>query len=137
NRGSDERQYNAPLANLGIVGVCRTRYGDYDGYHNSKDDLNFISEKGLMGGLQSMQEIILNLEINAIYENTIVCEPNLGKRGLYHTINKGVKQKPISADFLAYCDGQNDIIDIANILNMQAYEFKELLEKIKFYGLVK
>ncbi|EAH4946148.1 DUF4910 domain-containing protein [Campylobacter jejuni] len=137
DRGSDERQYNAPLANLGIVGVCRTRYGDYDGYHNSKDDLNFISEKGLMGGLQSMQEMILNLEINAIYENTIVCEPNLGKRGLYHTINKGVKQKPISADFLAYCDGQNDIIDIANILNMQAYEFKELLEKIKFYGLVK
>lgn len=137
NRGSDERQYNAPLANLGIVGVCRTRYGDYDGYHNSKDDLNFISEKGLMGGLQSIQEMILNLEINAIYENTIVCEPNLGKRGLYHTINKGVKQKPISADFLAYCDGQNDIIDIANILNMQAYEFKELLEKIKFYGLVK
>ncbi|EPE6544700.1 hypothetical protein ACSKXS_002210, partial [Campylobacter coli] len=24
-----------------------------------------------------------------------------------------------------------------NILNMQAYEFKELLKKIKFYGLVK
>ena len=137
DRGSDERQYNAPLVNLGIVGVCRTRYGDYDGYHNSKDDLNFISEKGLMGGLQSMQEMILNLEINAVYENTIVCEPNLGKRGLYHTINKRIKQKPISADFLAYCDGENDIIDIANILNIQAYEFKELLEKIKFYGLVK
>ncbi|MEE6538130.1 DUF4910 domain-containing protein, partial [Campylobacter jejuni] len=41
-------QYNAPLVNLGIVGVCRTRYGDYDGYHNSKDDLNFIPEIGLI-----------------------------------------------------------------------------------------
>ncbi len=39
---------------------------------------NFFSEKGLMGGLQSIQEMILNLEINAVYENTIVCEPNLG-----------------------------------------------------------
>ncbi|EIZ6318775.1 DUF4910 domain-containing protein [Campylobacter jejuni] len=136
NRGSDERQYNAPLVNLGIVGVCRTRYGDYDGYHNSKDDLNFISEKGLMGGLQSMQEIILNLEINAVYENTIVCEPNLGKRGLYHTLSTA-NDIPLACNFLAYCDGENDIIDIANILNMQAYEFKELLEKIKFYGLVK
>lgn len=136
DRGSDERQYNAPLVNLGIVGVCRTRYGDYDGYHNSKDDLNFISEKGLMGGLQSMQEIILNLEINAVYENTIVCEPNLGKRGLYHTLSTA-NDIPLACNFLAYCDGENDIIDIANILNMQAYEFKELLEKIKFYGLVK
>ncbi|EAJ3387760.1 DUF4910 domain-containing protein [Campylobacter coli] len=136
DRGSDERQYNAPLVNLGIVGVCRTRYGDYDGYHNSKDDLNFISEKGLMGGLQSIQEMILNLEINAVYKNTIVCEPNLGKRGLYHTLST-VNDTPLACNFLAYCDGENDIIDIANILNMQAYEFKELLEKIKFYGLVK
>ncbi|EOZ8767228.1 DUF4910 domain-containing protein [Campylobacter jejuni] len=136
DRGSDERQYNAPLVNLGIVGVCRTRYGDYDGYHNSKDDLNFISEKGLMGGLSSIQEMILNLEINAVYENTIVCEPNLGKRGLYHTLSTA-NDIPLACNFLAYCDGGNDIIDIANILNMQAYEFKELLEKIKFYGLVK
>ncbi|PCH16382.1 DUF4910 domain-containing protein [Campylobacter sp. 114] len=135
DRGSDERQYNAPLVNLGIVGVCRTRYGDYDGYHNSKDDLNFISEKGLMGGLQSIQEMILNLEINAVYENTIICEPNLGKRGLYHTLSTA-NDIPLACNFLAYCDGKNDIIDIANILNMQAYEFKELLEKILEYKLL-
>ncbi|OEW31069.1 MULTISPECIES: DUF4910 domain-containing protein [Campylobacter] len=136
DRGSDERQYNAPLVNLGIAGVCRTRYLEYEQYHTSKDDLNFISEKGLMGGLQSIQEMILNLEINAVYENTIVCEPNLGKRGLYHTLSTA-NDIPLACNFLAYCDGENDIIDIANILNMQAYEFKELLEKIKFYGLVK
>lgn len=136
DRGSDERQYNAPLVNLGIVGVCRTRYLKYEQYHTSKDDLNFISEKGLMGGLQSIQEMILNLEINAVYENTIVCEPNLGKRGLYHTLSTA-NDIPLACNFLAYCDGENDIIDIANILNMQAYEFKELLKKIKFYGLVK
>ncbi len=45
DRGSDERQYNAPLVNLGIVGVCRTRYLEYEQYHTSKDNLNFISEK--------------------------------------------------------------------------------------------
>ncbi|EAI2872624.1 DUF4910 domain-containing protein [Campylobacter jejuni] len=135
DRGSDERQYNAPLVNLGIVGVSRTKYGEYKQYHTSKDDLNFISEKGLMGGLQSMQEIILNLEINTVYENTIVCEPNLGKRGLYHTLSTA-NDIPLACNFLAYCDGENDIIDIANILNMQAYEFKELLEKILEYKLL-
>lgn len=136
DRGSDERQYNAPLVNLGIVGISRTKYGEYKQYHTSKDDLNFISEKGLMGGLQSMQEMILNLEINAVYENTIVCEPNLGKRGLYHTLSTA-NDIPLACNFLAYCDGENDIIDIANILNMQAYEFKELLEKILEYKLVR
>ncbi|HEG2599755.1 TPA: DUF4910 domain-containing protein [Campylobacter jejuni] len=136
DRGSDERQYNAPLVNLGIVGVCRTRYLEYKQYHTSKDDLNFISKKGLMGGLQSIQEMILNLEINAVYENTIVCEPNLGKRGLYHTLSTA-NDIPLACNFLAYCDGENDIIDIANILNMQAYEFKELLEKILEYKLAR
>ncbi|WP_272956684.1 MULTISPECIES: winged helix-turn-helix domain-containing protein, partial [Campylobacter] len=43
---------------------------------------------------------------------------------------------PLACNFLAYCDGENDIIDIANILNMQAYEFKELLEKILEYKLL-
>lgn len=136
DRGSDERQYNAPLVNLGIVGVCRSKYLEYKEYHTSKDDLNFISSKGLSGGLRAMEEILLNLEINAVYENTLVCEPNLGKRGLYHTLSTA-NDIPLACNFLAYCDGQNDLIDIANILNMQAYEFKELLEKILAYKLLR
>ncbi|WP_337211649.1 DUF4910 domain-containing protein [Campylobacter molothri] len=136
DRGSDERQYNAPLVNLGVIGVCRSKYLEYKEYHTSKDDLNFINPKGLAGGLKAMQEIILNLEINEIYENTIFCEPNLGKRGLYHTLSTA-NDIPLACNFLAYCDGKNDIIDIAEILNMQAYEFKDLLEKILEFKLLK
>ncbi|ECR3049428.1 DUF4910 domain-containing protein [Campylobacter coli] len=135
-RGSDERQYNAPLVNLNVAGICRTKYGKYKEYHTSKDDLSFISAKGLMGGLQSMQEMILNLEINAIYKSTTICEPNLGKRGLYHTLST-INDTPLVCNFLTYCDGQNDTIDIANILNMQAYEFKKLLKIILKYKLVR
>ncbi|ULO00119.1 DUF4910 domain-containing protein [Campylobacter molothri] len=135
-RGSDERQYNAPLVNLGVVGICRSKYLEYQEYHTSKDDLSFISPKGLMGGLGSMQEIILNLEINEIYKNTIFCEPNLGKRGLYHTLSTA-NDIPLACNFLAYCDGKNDIIDIAEILNMQAYEFQDLLKKILEFKLIK
>ncbi|MBZ7959087.1 DUF4910 domain-containing protein [Campylobacter sp. RM12397] len=135
-RGSDERQYNAPLLNLGVVGICRSKYAEYQEYHTSKDDLSFISPKGLMGGLKAMQEIILNLEINEIYENTIFCEPNLGKRGLYHTLSTA-NDIPLACNFLAYCDGKNDIIDIAEILNMRAYEFQDLLKKILEFKLLK
>ncbi|HEG2607463.1 TPA: aminopeptidase, partial [Campylobacter lari] len=38
---------------------------------------------------------------------------------------------PISCNFLAYCDGKNDVLDIASKLNMQAYELKDLIEKLK------
>ncbi|WP_257404468.1 DUF4910 domain-containing protein [Campylobacter lari] len=138
DRGGNERQFCAPLVNLPVVGVCRTRFGDYKEYHTSKDDLNFISEKGLQGGLKAMQEIIMNLEVNEIYQNTVFCEPNLGKRDLYHTINtSSTNDIPISCNFLAYCNGKNDILDIASKLNMQAYELKDLIEKLKFHGLIK
>ncbi|WP_257935743.1 zinc aminopeptidase, M28 family [Campylobacter lari] len=138
DRGSDERQYCSPLVNLPVVCICRTRFGDYKEYHTSKDDLNFISQEGLQGGLKAMQEIIMNLEINGIYQNTVPCEPNLGKRGLYHTINTSLTNKtPISSTFLAYCDGKNDVLDIASKLNIQAYELKNLIEKLKFHKLIK
>lgn len=136
DRGSDERQYCSPLVNLPVVCVCRTRFTNYKEYHTSKDDLNFISEEGLQGGLKAMQEIIMNLEVNEIYQNTVFCEPNLGKRDLYHTLNQGVVKKPISADFLAFCDGKNDVLDIADKLNLQGYEIKELIEKLKENGLI-
>ncbi|EGK8022997.1 DUF4910 domain-containing protein [Campylobacter lari] len=135
-RGSNERQFCSPLVNLPVVCVCRTRFGDYKEYHTSKDDLSFISQTSLENSLQTLKEFIANLEVNEIYQNTIFCEPNLGKRDLYHTINKKAK-KPISANFLAYCDGKNDVLDIASKLNMQAYKLKDLIEKLKFHGLVK
>ncbi len=137
DRGSDERQYCSPLVNLPVVCVCRTRFGDYKEYHTSKDDLNFISEEGLQGGLKAMQEIIMNLEVNEIYQNTVFCEPNLGKRDLYidHCKREGRVENILS--FLAYCDGKNDVLDIASKLSIQAYELKDLVEKLKFHGLIK
>lgn len=137
DRGSDERQYCSPLVNLPVVCVCRTRFGDYKEYHTSKDDLNFISEEGLQGGLKAMQEIIMNLEVNEIYQNTVFCEPNLGKRDLYidHCKREGRVENILS--FLAYCDSKNDVLDIASKLSIQAYELKDLIEKLKTNQLIK
>ncbi|VEH95328.1 DUF4910 domain-containing protein [Campylobacter insulaenigrae] len=131
DRGGNERQFCAPLVSLPVVGICRTRFGDYKEYHTSKDDLNFISQKGLEGGLEAMKEIILNLEINEIYTNTTICEPNLGKRGLYINYCKREGRVENILSFLAYCDGKNDVLDIANKLNLQGYELKDLIEKLK------
>lgn len=135
-RGSDERQFNSPLVNLGVVGICRTRYADFKQYHTSADDLNYISAKGLLNSLKSLQELILNLECNDTYKSTVFCEPNLGKRGLYPTLNLDNK-KPIISDLLAFLDGERELFEVANILDMQTYELKDLIDSLLKHKLIK
>lgn len=135
DRGSDERQFCSPLINLPVVTLCNTRFGDFCEYHTSLDDLSFVTPKGLFAGLSNIYEIILNLEINKTYKSKIFCEPNLGKRGLYPTLNlKG--EKPQIANFLAFCDGKNDVIDIANRLNVKAFSLKEVIDSLLKHELI-
>ncbi|EAI5358419.1 DUF4910 domain-containing protein, partial [Campylobacter upsaliensis] len=135
-RGSDERQYCSALVNLPVVCVCRTRFGDFKEYHTSLDDLNFITPKGLGGALRAMEEMILNLENNAIYKSTTFCEPNLGKRGLYPTLNLR-NQPPQISTFLAFCDGKNDVLDIAQMMNLQGYELENIIRDLLKHNLIK
>ncbi len=135
-RGSDERQYNAPLIDLNVVGICRSKYGTFKEYHTSKDDLNFVTPKGLEGGLEAMKEVLLNLELNEIYKSEVFCEPNLGKRGLYPTLNLA-NSRPLIADFLAFCDGKRDLIDIAELLNIKAFELESVVKALLENKLIK
>ncbi|HEC1539797.1 TPA: DUF4910 domain-containing protein, partial [Campylobacter upsaliensis] len=135
-RGSDERQYCSPLVNLPVVCVYRTRFGDFKEYHTSLDDLTLITPKGLGESLEAMEEIILNLENNAIYKSTTFCEPNLGKRGLYPTLNLR-NQPPQISTFLAFCDGKNDVLDIAQMMNLQGYELENIIRDLLKHNLIK
>lgn len=139
DRGSDERQYCAPLINLPVVTICNTRFGDFKEYHTSLDDLSLVTPKGLFKGLSNIFEIIKNLELNDTFISTTFCEPNLGKRGLYHSLNNSESNEtiPLIANFLAFCDGQRDLIDIANILNEPAFKFKEIVTNLLKFKLIK
>ena len=47
-RGSDERQYNAPGLELDIAGFSKSKYGKFKEYHTSADKLNtVVTETGL------------------------------------------------------------------------------------------
>lgn len=139
HRGSDERQFNAPGIDLPVCAVCRSKYGEFKEYHTSADNLELISEKGLQGTFELMKKCINALEYNYKYRVTCLCEPQLGKRGLYPTISQKGTYNKIKAltNFIAYADGHNDLIDISNIINVAIDELIEIVDKLIDNNLLK
>ena len=78
------------------------------------------------------------LENNEYYKISTVGEPQLGKYGLYPTISqKG------SADYtrnltniIAYLNGSNSILDIAELLNMHFNSVLNIINKLKENNLI-
>ena len=92
DRGSDERQYCSPGIDLPIATIMRTKYGEYKEYHTSMDNLTkVVKPKGLQGSYDLLKLVIETLEKNIYLKSNILCEPNLGKRGLYPKIGGTTK----------------------------------------------
>ena len=120
NRGSDERQYNAPGVELPVCVVCRSKYGEYPEYHTSLDDMSVISPEGLQGAFDVYMSIFEAIEYNAFYHIKCLCEPQLGKRGLYPDISQKGSYNNVKSmvDFIAYADGRKDLIEVSNIIGV-------------------
>lgn len=130
----------APLVDLPMCDVMRSKYDCYKEYHTSLDDLkNVVTPAGLEGGLNAIKEIVLAIEANKIYAPLIVCEPNLGSRGLYPTLSSSTNLKSayIYRDFLAFVNAKRDIIDIAQILGIKAHELGKIAKECEEKGLIK
>jgi len=138
-RGSDERQYCAPGVDLPVCSVMRTKYNEFPEYHTSLDNLNLISPKGLQGSFDVYTKIIDILENNFYFKTTTIGEPQLGKRGLYPSMTTNhtdYSEAFLYRNFLAYADGTNDLIDIANIINVSAHTLIPVVQKLKSHGLI-
>ena len=138
-RGSDERQYNAPGVDLPICGFSRSKYGEYPEYHTSKDDMGLISPSGLQGAYETMQRCIEALEGNNKYKIQCLGEPQLGKRGLYPTISQKGSYDEVTAmmNFIAYSDGTNDIVDISNLIRTPVSNLIPIAQKLSKSNLIK
>lgn len=133
DRSSDERQYNSPGVDLPVCVVCRSKYGSYPEYHTSADNMSFISEKGLQESYQFFQKLITNIEKNIIYEMNCLCEPQLGKRGLYHQISEKKNYHKVEdmMNFLAYADGKHDMLDISDIIGVSVDDIWDIAERLQ------
>ena len=138
--GSDERQYNAPGVDLPVVSIMRSKAGEYPEYHTSLDDLNVVSPEGLNGSYEVLKDCMELIENSRYYKVTCLCEPQLGKRGLYPTLSKkkGLARKVKSmVDFLAYADGSKDLIEISNIIKVPVSDLYSIINQLKKAGLIK
>ena len=139
DRGSDERQYCAPGIDLPIASILRTKYGRYPEYHTSLDNLeNVVTPKGLDGGYWAIRKAIEAIERNKKYKVTVLCEPQMGKRGLYPTLStKGTnKEVLLMMNFISFCDGQTSLLEIAESLNLPIWELYELVDKLESHSLI-
>ena len=138
-RGSDERQYCAPGVDLPFCTLMRSKFGEYPQYHTSLDDLSFISSKGLQGGFEMVRDILKLIELNGVYKNTILCEPQLGKRGLYPNLSTKETFNTIKdmRNLLMYCDGKLDLIEIAEKCGFYLLDMEDWICKFVENGLIK
>tara|TARA_Y200000002_G_scaffold373144_1_gene371819 strand:- start:14561 stop:15841 length:1281 start_codon:yes stop_codon:yes gene_type:complete len=129
DRGSDERQYCAPGVDLPVAGFCRSKYGEYPEYHTSADNFNVVTAKGLSGSFDIIKNIVDSFENSLTVKTNILCEPNLGKRGLYSLTGGKKRNKEIKlrCDLLSYADGNRNIFELALLLNV---ELEDLIKEI-------
>jgi len=139
DRGSDERQYCAPLVNLPIASIYRSKIAKYDEYHTSLDDLeNVVTSKGLLGGYQAIKLALEAIEQNGYPLIQTFGEPQLGKRGLYPNLsnNKRDIETKLLMNVISWSDGTKSLIDIANLCKIPVWKIYPIIEKLKKYKLI-
>jgi len=132
DRGSDERQYCAPGVDLPVASIMRSKYGTYPEYHTSLDDLSLITPRGLAGSLAAMERCITCLEANRTYRTTVLCEPQLGRRGLYPTLSTGRRNDLVRTmmDLIAFSDGTQDLLGVADTIEVPMWELIEITQRL-------
>ncbi len=138
DRGSDERQYCAPGVDLPIATIMRSKYGEYPEYHTSLDNFNVVTPSGLEGGFIALRRAIEIIEQNSYLTGSVLCEPQLGKRGLYPTLGTKGSGKEVSVmmNLISYCDGTRTLLEIASLIEEPFWELIPIVEKLVFHGLL-
>jgi aminopeptidase-like protein len=132
-RGSDERQYNSPGIDLPIASIFRTKYGEYPEYHTSLDNFKLVTKSGTNGGFKVAKTAIKIMLKKIVPLNKILCEPQMGKRGLYS--NLSTKNLDLFSrnlmNFLQYSDGVNDLFKISKLIKLNYRDVLKIYKTLK------
>ena len=140
--GSDERQFNAPGLRLPMGSIMRTMYGEFDEYHTSKDDLEFVSADDLMKSLEVHMATVRALERARTYRSVSVVEPFMTAHGVYpwrFGAGSGRRGNEFAQAFyhlLGWSDGSCDLIDVADKAGFPVEVFDPAVEDLSKAGLI-
>ena len=138
DRGSDERQWCSPGADLPVCSVMRSKYGTYPEYHTSLDDLTVVTPTGLQGGFDMLRHCIELVEENECWRTVLPGEPQLGRRGMYPTTSFKGSATDMCAmrDVLAYCDGEHDVMQLAAHTGVDLITVIDMLARLAAAGII-
>ncbi len=137
-RGSDERQYCFPNVDLPFVALTRTKFYEYPEYHTSLDNLNYSSPKSLEDSLNYLIDIVKIIEFNCVYLANTICEPQLGKRGLYPLLSTKASNEAVKnmMNVLTYCNGNLDVIALIDKLCLPVEVVMDIIKLLKKHKLI-
>ena len=138
--GYDERQYCSPGFNLPVGSLTRTPHGRYLQYHTSGDDLDLVRPEYIGASLSTYLRVVELLEQNRTYLNqNPMCEPQLGRRGLYSSLGGRQDTKAIEMAMLwvlNLADGEHSLLDIKQRSGMRYAEVHEAAELLRRHDLL-
>ncbi len=139
--GHDERQYCSPGINLPVGCFSRTPHGEFAEYHTSADNLNFVRPEYLADSFTRCLSVLQLLDNNRRYVNlNPMCEPQLGKRGLYRMMggkqDSGIEELPLLW-VLNLSDGEHSLLDISDRSGLRFEALKRAADALLQHGLLK
>lgn len=139
--GHDERQYCSPGIKLPVGCLSRTPHGEFAEYHTSADNLDFVRPEHLGASFVQCVAILHLLDKNREYVNlNPMCEPQLGKRGLYRMMggrkDSGIEELPLLW-VLNLSDGEHSLLDISHRSGLSFDAIKIAADALLEHGLLK
>lgn len=138
--GYDERQFCSPGFDLPFGCLMRTPNGRYPEYHTSADNLDFLRPEALLDSLEKALNILALLEENDVCVNlNPMCEPQLGRRGLY----QGTRGQSSPSDYEAALlwvlngsTGSESLLDIAERSRLDFHLIRRAADALQSHGLL-
>lgn len=137
--GYDERQYCSPGFDLPVGCLMRSVWGTFPEYHTSADNLDFLAPESLGESFHVCVSILDLLENNRSYKNLApFCEPQLGRRGLYHSTGGTSPETEINARLwvLNLSDGNHSLLAIAERSGLPFSIVKDAADLLSRHGLL-
>ncbi|WP_135854108.1 DUF4910 domain-containing protein [Halorussus salinus] len=144
--GSDERQYCSAGFDLPVGQVARTVYGEYDEYHTSADDREFVELESLVESADWIADRLWEFEHAGRQRNLEPYgEPMLSKHDLFPTVSDWSDQtrqltgvEELSEEqflkrvllVLQYSDGDHDLVEIADERDCTVEELVPIVRRL-------